>query len=144
MSRSQLIVRLSVLVQVIVVHLQESLVATHPFLWSRRVALYSPWADVSSPTELVERLDEFTKHRPRQRFFALQGVLSPNGKMIASGMCKAPHSLHDLSRRAIEPVIGFVRQQSKPHCLFNIIMLDYFEDSPLVSQCLMLNERLRE
>ncbi|XXQ38016.1 Phosphatidylinositol-specific phospholipase C X domain-containing protein [Plasmodiophora brassicae] len=111
------------------------LMLERPWLWPRNVVLDSPWADVPTIGGLRPRLDEFVERRNATKWFVLQGICTEDSGVIERGLFQSPKTLRESASIVTPSVLDWMHSWPP----LNIIMVDWAEDSALVSRCLSAN-----
>ena len=127
--------------QAIVVYHHNDTAMANNKLWSRG-AIQSPWPNKNTTDELHAKLGETIQDRPLQKFFVLQGILTPDGELIKEEILenKGKMSLQSIAGRVSKKVLHWVEDewQDQTH---NIVIVDFFDDCCMVPAILNLNEK---
>jgi hypothetical protein len=127
--------------QVIIVYSNESggseILATHTNFWSRNL-LSSKWAETPDPIKLHEYLRNVITCAPSDQLFVLQGVLTPDTKMILHGLVGNPSSLQDLAQLVNPQLLSWCATEWANKGL-NIIMVDWAVESGVVEYAIRMN-----
>jgi hypothetical protein len=112
-------------------------------------SIASPWANQQTVDGLKQHLDRYIDDRESNKAFVLQAILTPSDKTIwesATTISKSvPRSIKQfatMTQQAMESEwIQEWRENGKIGRL-NIVMMDYFESKPFISQIIRLNREI--
>ena len=110
-----------------------------PKLWPQS-KISSPWPETASLSELKTALEANLSSRPNDKFFVLQGILTPTGGMIAKGLVPLtndPSSLENLAPAVTPQVTRWLQEWAKRN--MNIVIVDWFNVSNYVSTIRQIN-----
>lgn len=117
---------------------------TNNLLWGVE-NIWSPWANKQNITDLKDRLDFYLTKDPSKfenKFFVLQGILTPDGQTIAGSFkptFRGIRSLKDFSMQVRQPMAGWLYQWKKENKNINIVMMDFLDDKKLIGYMIQLN-----
>ncbi|KAF8315862.1 PLC-like phosphodiesterase [Clavulina sp. PMI_390] len=126
--------------RVIVFYDDSHSVNKNDFLWSQG-AISSPWPNVQSADDLKARLDRELPNTDRG-FFVLQGVVTPDGDMIAAGIGKevlswfwpftkkGPESLQAVASMVTPQLIGWLFNWQSQRPNMNVVICDWGHSYP--------------
>ncbi|WP_240903726.1 phosphatidylinositol-specific phospholipase C domain-containing protein [Chengkuizengella sediminis] len=117
------------------------------WIWDHRLNIQSDWANTTDVNVLKQKLDQSINSADLNKFFVLQGVLTPDDDLIIDAVLGGldpfsaigVDSLHDLARSANNEVPRWVLNDWANEPL-NIIMLDWFHESDIVNIIKSMNE----
>ncbi|WP_201763458.1 phosphatidylinositol-specific phospholipase C domain-containing protein [Chengkuizengella marina] len=117
------------------------------WLWDRRSNVQSDWANTTDVNVLKQRLDQSIASANSNKFFVLQGVLTPSDDLIIDAVLGGldpfsaigVHSLHELARSANNEVPRWVLNDWANEPL-NIVMLDWIHETDIVNIIRSMNE----
>jgi len=109
-------------------------------LWHKNL-MQSPWPNKNKPRELREKLETNVKSRNTNRFFVLQGILTPDGDLIKEEILesKGNTSVKSISSRVSGKVVDWVGDEWKEE-KHNVVIVDFFQDCSMVPAILSLNK----
>jgi hypothetical protein len=128
-------------VQVVAVyHHDETQKASNGKLWFRGV-LHSPWPNKNQTKDLHENLAGHIRGRNKDKFFVLQGILTPDGELIKQEIMenKGATSIKSIARRVSGKVVDWVDDEWKGET-HNIVIVDFFQDCSVVPAIIHLNK----
>ena len=125
---------------VIVYHDKASYQASEGMLWYRNV-IDSPWPNKNKTEELKPNLEEKVQNRNPNKFFVLQGILTPDGELIKEEILesKGETSIKSIASRVSGKVVDWVGDEWK-EANHNIVIVDFFQDCSMVPAILNLNQ----
>jgi len=113
-------------------------------------SIASPWANQQTVGGLKQHLDRYIDGREADRAFVLQAVLTPSDKTIwdsATTITKSvPRSIKEFAAMTQQAMANEWIKEWKENgkiSRLNIVMMDYFESKPLISQIIKLNREVR-
>jgi hypothetical protein len=128
-------------VQVVAVyHEDETQKASNGKLWFRGV-LHSPWPNKNQTKDLHENLAGHIRARNKNKFFVLQGILTPDGELIKQEIMESSGtgtSIKSIARRVSGKVVDWVDDEWKSET-HNIVIVDFFEHCSVVPAIIHLN-----
>lgn len=119
--------------RVIVFYAHEKMVEKHSELWPQG-SISSPWVNKQKVSDLYTELKKELARAPQDKFFGLQGILTPNGGMIAAGLVpftSDPGSLEALGRQVSPAVVGWVKEEWCDDPGLNVVLVDWAESVAL-------------
>ncbi|KAF7340893.1 Phosphatidylinositol-specific phospholipase C domain-containing protein [Mycena sanguinolenta] len=109
--------------RIIIFYDDAATVGANPFLWSQST-ISSPWPNVQDVGALNGALARELPNK-LSTFFVLQGILTPNGAMIALGLVGVgPRSLTAVAQAVTPAVVGWLSQWTDQG--INIVICDWF------------------
>lgn len=110
-------------------------------LWNKGL-ISSPWPQENDTNGLRQKLKENIQGRPMDKFFVLQGILTPDGDLIKEEVLenKGNLSIKLIAKKVSSKVVNWVDDEwfEEPH---NILIVDFFEDCSMVHTIISLNTR---
>lgn len=119
--------------RVVILYDDETSVQTNSQLWFQN-SISSTWPNKQDIASLKEVLQEELQNPPMDKFFVLQGILTPDLGMIAKGLVpftSDPGSLESLAENVTPVVVSWIKQLWYDKSL-NIIIVDWAGMSALV------------
>lgn len=114
--------------RVIVLYGNNAAVAANAQLWPQS-SIRSPWPNKTDTASLKNALERELPNRQTDRFFVLQGVLTPDGEMIKKGFLPGhPDSLEAVAKEVTPKVVNWIKDLWANQNL-NIVIVDWFEVS---------------
>ncbi|KAF8315835.1 PLC-like phosphodiesterase [Clavulina sp. PMI_390] len=126
-------------------------VSQNNFLWGQNV-ISSPWPNVQDAGDLKRRLDSELPNT-RRGFFVLQGVVTPDGDMIAAGIGKeilswlwpltkkGPESLRAVASIVTPQLLGWLINWQHQRSNINIVICDWAHSYPAyVDMVVLMNK----
>ena len=109
-------------------------------LWHKHT-IHSPWPNKNKTKELRENLETNVKARNKNRFFVLQGILTPDGELIKEEIMesKGSTSIQSIASRVSGKVVNWVGDEWKEEN-HNVVIVDFFEDCSMVPAIINLNK----
>jgi hypothetical protein len=114
-------------------------------LWPREGVIDSQWANVSSPSQLFDKLDKIADGRTDAadgRIFVTQAILTPDANAVARNLIgsKDYKSLRTMAKQ-INPLIADWAQRKRDQGVpMNVVMVDHYDTQPdLVSKLVNMN-----
>ena len=130
---------------VIVYHDGETQRASDNKLWFKG-CLKSPWPNKNDTQELKDKLEErFASDRQPDKFFVLQGILTPDGELIKEeilGSGGGSTSIKSIAGRVSGKVVDWVENDWKDQQQ-NVVIVDFFQDCCMVPAIINLNRKQR-
>jgi hypothetical protein len=113
-------------------------------------SIASPWANQQTVGGLKQHLDRYIDDREANKAFVLQAVLTPSDKTIWNSATTISKSVP----RSIKQFATMTQQAMENEWIkewkvngkidrLNIVMMDYFESKPLLSQLIRLNREIQ-
>ncbi|KAJ7847258.1 PLC-like phosphodiesterase [Mycena olivaceomarginata] len=125
--------------RIIIFYDHAATVDSNPFLWSQST-ISSPWPNVQDVGALHSALADKLPNEG-STFFVLQGILTPDGAMIAAGLVpfsSAPSSLTGVAQAVTPAVVGWLSQWGNQG--INIVICDWFNcTNAYVNMLLQMN-----
>ena len=121
-----------------------------PRYWSKKKVLHSLWTNTQNKTDLMDQLLYGNQRGPGlynqdlSKFYASELTFTPVTKTIARGLfrIKAPKNLSQLSKPLYERPKKAIDLWLQKELAVNIIKMDFFEKTNLVSACLEANQNV--
>eukprot|EP00736_Rhodelphis_marinus_P008841 Rmarinus@m.25588 len=129
--------------RIVILYGNEDVASRHPdFIWHTS-RIHSSWANAQRLPLLKTFLNAVVRRRRRfDHFHVLQGLLTPDGAMIACGLIPfsgKPSSLRDLALITNPAVLRWVCRDWKEDNI-NVIICDFVEDTCFVDAAIEINE----
>lgn len=129
--------------QAVVIYCDKTVVKDHQQdgkLWPQQL-ISSPWPNVIDATALHDKLKGKLEKRNKNKFFVLQGILTPDGELIKSEvMTSGGMSMKSMAKRVGVKVIDWVDEDWKEHS-HNIVIVDFFQDCSIVPATINFNRK---
>jgi hypothetical protein len=127
--------------QVIILYCDENSLKDYPgVLWSQG-NIRSPWPNKVETRELHEELKVKVKERDMERFFVLQGILTPDVELIKNEILDTGGmSIKSMATRCSPKVVGWIDDDWKEQPL-NIVIVDFFQNCSMVPAVINHNRR---
>jgi hypothetical protein len=125
--------------QIIALYDHEESVKNYQELWPQS-QISSPWPNTTSVNVLKSKLDKNLSNRSADQFFVLQGILTPDGGMIAEGFIPFsgnPASLKELTTEVTPNVVNWLKEWESRD--LNIVIVDWFEITNYVAIIRQIN-----
>jgi len=108
-------------------------------LWSRGWIL-SPWPQANDSEDLYDKLKENITNRKLNKFFVLQGILTPDGELIKEEVManRGDMSIKNIASKVSCRVVDWVDDEWKD-MTHNVVIVDFFSDCSMVQAILNLN-----
>jgi hypothetical protein len=110
-------------------------------LWNKGL-ISSPWPNENDTTGLRQKLKDYMEHRPMNKFFVLQGILTPDGDLIKEEVLsnKGDLSIKLIAKKVSSKVVNWVDDEwfEQSH---NICIVDFYENCSMVHTIISLNTR---
>lgn len=109
-------------------------------LW-HKFTIDSPWPNKNKTKELQENLDTKIKKRNPNKFFVLQGILTPDGELIKDEILenKGDTSVRSIASRVSGKVANWVSEDWNQET-HNVVIVDFFEECCMVPAIINLNK----
>ncbi|AQR64020.1 hypothetical protein BXU06_02300 [Aquaspirillum sp. LM1] len=125
--------------QVIALYDNADAVNQYPQLWSQS-QISSPWPDTTHLDTLKRKMDDNLRQRNVNTLFVLQGLLTPDGDMIAKGLVpftSDPSSLENLAKTVTPDVTTWLEDWASQNQ--NIAIVDWFNLANYVGTIRQIN-----
>ena len=110
-------------------------------LWDRTASIQSNWADTNDPKALVAFMNQQVNQKPSDKFFVLQGVLTPGIGDALTGAAVGGTSLMTLADQANPLVLNAINNpQLATDKKLNITIVDYIERSNVIDASLAIQQ----
>jgi hypothetical protein len=126
--------------RVLVFYDDTRIVESHPQLWPKS-SLHRKWHQSTDLNDLKSKIEKYLPNE-RHQFFVLEGVLTPDGKMIGKGLVpfsKNPSSIKSLAEKTNPSIVGWIDYLWRDQNL-NIVMVDWFHETALVDVIISINQ----
>ena len=115
--------------------------------WNRRHSIDSPWYNTPRKSVLQDKLVEGIRRRDPHKLHVSQLILTPDVLKVVSGFMFGVSSLYGLSIPSISDIIAngvmqrldLSAKEANQH--LNIVIVDFYEHSTFVENCLKVNSR---
>jgi hypothetical protein len=116
--------------QVVTLYAFDNILKQYPQIWSQS-QISSPYPATADIGILHNDLDGYLARRSASQLFVLQGILTPDGAMIAKGVIPlsgTPGSIQSLAEQVTPTVVSWV--QGWANLGLNIVIVDWFTAEP--------------
>lgn len=126
---------------VVIYHDQATHTASDGKIWFR-TCIESKWPEANDTDTLRSKLENTVEARPKNKFFVLQGILTPDTELIKKEILenRGSLSIKNIAKRANPKVSNWVEDEwnGKTH---NIVMVDFFNDCSMVTPVINMNKK---
>jgi hypothetical protein len=123
----------------VVVFYHHDAVTSFPLLWPGHM-IPSPWPNVTSSRELIQKLDDnYGKGKPRDMFHVTQGILTPSTGHVVAHSARSLKTT--LCSRAASAFVDWLRTKSPGDATgVNVCLMDFVEMSDFIPTVINLNK----
>ena len=110
-------------------------------IWSQN-EIRSPWPNTTDINILHDKLKENVEQREVDKFFVLQGLLTPDGNLIKDEILSnnVNTSLETIAKRVSCKVVDWVEDEWHEHT-HNVVIVDFFEKCSIVPTIIHWNRK---
>lgn len=128
--------------QAVILYCQEEKIGPYKGkLWSQD-EIRSPWPNTTDITILHDKLKENVEQRSKDKFFVLQGLLTPDGNLIKDEILSnnVNTSLETIAKRVGCKVVDWVEDEWHDQTQ-NVVIVDFFEKCSIVPTIINWNRK---
>jgi hypothetical protein len=127
--------------QAIILYCDGSSLEAYPgVLWSQG-HIRSPWPNKTETGELHDELKVRVNERDTERFFVLQGILTPDVELIKNEILDSGGmSIKSMATRCSPRVVDWIDSEWKEQPL-NIVIVDFFQNCSMVPAVINYNRK---
>lgn len=126
---------------VVIYHDDATNKASNGKLWGEN-CIESKWPEANDTETLRSKLENTVEARPKNKFFVLQGILTPDTDLIKKEIMenRGDLSIKSIARRATPKVSNWVEDDWDGKTQ-NIVMVDFFNDCSMVTPVINMNKK---
>jgi hypothetical protein len=120
-------------------------------IWPRRF-IWSKWPNTGDPDELHDKLKDYVGRRNGNKFFVLQGILTPDVHLIKNELLESGGlSIKKFADRCSCKVVDWCedefsgsveqRQQQQQQQSLNVVIVDFFENCSMIPSIISYNRK---
>lgn len=102
----------------------------------------SPWPNATDISILHDKLNESVENRSKDKFFVLQGLLTPDANLVKEEILanNVSTSLETIAKRVSSKVVGWIEQEWYEQ-IQNVVIVDFFEKCSMVPTIINWNRK---
>ncbi|GAX29164.1 hypothetical protein FisN_7Hh235 [Fistulifera solaris] len=126
---------------VVIYHDEATHNASNGKLWFKN-CIDSKWPEANDTETLRSKLENTVEARPKNKFFVLQGILTPDTDLIKKEIFegRGDLSIRNIAKRATPKVSNWVEDDWDGKTQ-NIVMVDFFNDCSMVTPVINMNKK---
>jgi hypothetical protein len=127
--------------QAVIIYCANSVIKDYKgMVWHKR-DIKSPWPNSNETIQLHGKLKENLETGPKNKFFVLQGILTPDTELIKKEVFESGGiSIKSIAQNCNCKVVDWVEEEWKQETL-NVVIIDFFDNCSLLPSVINYNRK---